>query len=684
MNTEQNVHNAVFISYRREGGDTMAQLLNDRLCRMGYKVFYDIDSIRGGDFVAKLDREIGSCTDFIILLSPGVFDRCTDPEDFVRRELRLALQEGKHIIPVFMRGFTFPEKLPSDIKRIKKQDGVIIENMQFLEAKLKELTERMMSVPMKVQEPEKKSKQQKTQSKKTVLIGVGAVGLAAVIFGIWYFSPREVKNMAYMLCETDICSFSYTGRISGSRPDGQGTLNITWENGSVSSYNGNFEKGYPSGTGTYRHSNGESHTTDEWTWVQGSEEDVNDDAFASYSGMLHLNHAYGFGIDESEDGKITCSEWKEGRHFGYGEEIVDDISIRGEYVWEELHILETEDIYAYEGYTVNGEPDYYGTIWYNNNEDDLYSFCGLFVDGVPRYGEYTWHNNKSKFNGYLDINGYPSGDGEFTYVNGNTKTGEWSYVAQFDNVFAVNGNLYSTFGGEYTGMLLNGQKNGYGKCDMFWDIFISDITYLGEFCDGFPNGYGLIYFTENKDNWYLGNVSYCEEITEEMKNNASAYDSFSGFGPMGQGMFVYSNGDHLEGDWSLIQSYGIHGYTGMAFNGVYNGYGSLFYDANNGYCGEFRDGHPSGKGSYWNQAGDIHIDSDQWSWGTCTLKNGTYEGMICGDSITGYGTYTGDKYIYEGGFLDGKEHGCGTRTELDGTSQRGRWENGVLVDEYEY
>ena len=36
----------IFISYRRDGGDTLAQLIYDRLTDRGYSVFLDIESLR--------------------------------------------------------------------------------------------------------------------------------------------------------------------------------------------------------------------------------------------------------------------------------------------------------------------------------------------------------------------------------------------------------------------------------------------------------------------------------------------------------------------------------------------------------------------------------------------------------------------------------------------------------------
>ena len=40
----------IFISYRRDGGDMLAQLLFDRLTHLGFSVFYDVESLRSGKF----------------------------------------------------------------------------------------------------------------------------------------------------------------------------------------------------------------------------------------------------------------------------------------------------------------------------------------------------------------------------------------------------------------------------------------------------------------------------------------------------------------------------------------------------------------------------------------------------------------------------------------------------------
>ena len=54
----------VFISYRRDGGAETAKHLRDVLTERGYRVFFDTDSLRSGDFNRKLFDVIDGCKDF--------------------------------------------------------------------------------------------------------------------------------------------------------------------------------------------------------------------------------------------------------------------------------------------------------------------------------------------------------------------------------------------------------------------------------------------------------------------------------------------------------------------------------------------------------------------------------------------------------------------------------------------
>lgn len=128
-----------FISYRRDGGEVMAQLVFDRLIARGLDVFYDIESLKSGAFDVKLYKEIDECDNFLLILPPNGLDRCVYEEDWVRKEISHALKKNKNIIPLMLRGFQFPENLPDDIKKVSMYQGIKIDNMDFFDAKIDKL-----------------------------------------------------------------------------------------------------------------------------------------------------------------------------------------------------------------------------------------------------------------------------------------------------------------------------------------------------------------------------------------------------------------------------------------------------------------------------------------------------------------------------------------------------------------
>ena len=114
----------IFISYRREGADFLAQLLYERLSHMGYSVFFDVESLRSGKFNEALYKYMDGCTDAIVLLPPNALDRCVNDEDWVRKEISYLIKKQKNIIPVMMRGFMFPNNLPYDMEDFDKYNGI--------------------------------------------------------------------------------------------------------------------------------------------------------------------------------------------------------------------------------------------------------------------------------------------------------------------------------------------------------------------------------------------------------------------------------------------------------------------------------------------------------------------------------------------------------------------------------
>ena len=136
----------IFISYRREGGETLAAFIYERLVQRGYKVFYDIESLRSGDFNEKLLEVIERCEDVLAVLPPGGLDRCSNPGDWVYRELAHAFKIGKNVIPIRMRNFKMPksDELPPGIAELPRRNGVSA-NMEYFDAVMNKICSTMLT-----------------------------------------------------------------------------------------------------------------------------------------------------------------------------------------------------------------------------------------------------------------------------------------------------------------------------------------------------------------------------------------------------------------------------------------------------------------------------------------------------------------------------------------------------------
>lgn len=128
----------IFISYRRDGGEDLARLLEYKLTDRGFNVFFDVESLRSGAFNKALFEKIAECTDVVVVLPPHGLDRCSDPNDWVRLEISRALELKKNVIPIMMRNFTFPENLPEDIDDLRHMNGINASN-EFFEAVIEKL-----------------------------------------------------------------------------------------------------------------------------------------------------------------------------------------------------------------------------------------------------------------------------------------------------------------------------------------------------------------------------------------------------------------------------------------------------------------------------------------------------------------------------------------------------------------
>lgn len=147
----------IFISYRREGGYDLAKHLYDLLSRDGYKVSFDMDTLRNGDFDTQLLTRVEQCKDFILIVDEHTFDRTIDPSfdpnnDWLRQEVIHALKYEKNIIPVFLPPATgFPSGLPDDIAKVALKNGPKYDRYYF-----NDFYNKLKSIFLQTKKPNKK------------------------------------------------------------------------------------------------------------------------------------------------------------------------------------------------------------------------------------------------------------------------------------------------------------------------------------------------------------------------------------------------------------------------------------------------------------------------------------------------------------------------------------------------
>ena len=117
-----------FISYRRENGFLMAQVIHDRLEEKGLRCFLDLEELRSGQFDEKIYVAIQESHSFILILPKNALNRCVNEDDWVRKEIMAAVKYNKTIIHVMYDGFKWRKKwkvgIPEEIKNLETTNGV--------------------------------------------------------------------------------------------------------------------------------------------------------------------------------------------------------------------------------------------------------------------------------------------------------------------------------------------------------------------------------------------------------------------------------------------------------------------------------------------------------------------------------------------------------------------------------
>ena len=125
----------IFISYRRDGGDSLARSIYERLKNDGYECSFDHEMLEAGKFKPQLYEDIDECVDFLLILTPSGLDRCNNSDDVARQEIERAIEKKKNIIPIMASGFEFPktDNLPESIRELPEYQSLRLDMDLFEE-----------------------------------------------------------------------------------------------------------------------------------------------------------------------------------------------------------------------------------------------------------------------------------------------------------------------------------------------------------------------------------------------------------------------------------------------------------------------------------------------------------------------------------------------------------------------
>lgn len=193
----------IFISYRRKAGAQYARTLQLILEKKGFRVFLDYDELLDDEFPPQIEAALRSTPVYIIVLTHDVFDRCSDPESWVRRELELAIESDCHIVPVNPdNDFSYiPDDVPDHIRRV-------IENTQHSEVNFGQTLEP--TIDMMVRNRIRPHVGNRKRRKLTILLSAIALIVITVLSGLFIVMHDRAKEL-----ETLKNSITFAGRPIG-------------------------------------------------------------------------------------------------------------------------------------------------------------------------------------------------------------------------------------------------------------------------------------------------------------------------------------------------------------------------------------------------------------------------------------------------------------------------------------
>ncbi len=134
---------SIFIGYRRHDSQGFAgRVADDLIDRFSHAhVFRDDEIPEGSDFTQVLDQALNTCSVLIAVIGPNWLQvpfgqttpRLFEQDDWVRREIEVALQRNLWVLPVLVGNATMPsgDELPATIRAITNVQAISLSDRQW-------------------------------------------------------------------------------------------------------------------------------------------------------------------------------------------------------------------------------------------------------------------------------------------------------------------------------------------------------------------------------------------------------------------------------------------------------------------------------------------------------------------------------------------------------------------------
>ncbi|WP_410667606.1 toll/interleukin-1 receptor domain-containing protein [Amycolatopsis sp. cmx-4-68] len=153
----------IFVNYRRDGSQTMAELIDRDLAeKFGRdQVFLDCRSIRiGDDYARKLLEQVRECRVLLVIIGPAWLSlktssgarRIDDPADWIHREIAEAFRAGVRVVPVLLDGTPrlVEAQLPAGIAALARCQHVVV-RLGHTRPDVQELIRRLIEIEPRLQ-----------------------------------------------------------------------------------------------------------------------------------------------------------------------------------------------------------------------------------------------------------------------------------------------------------------------------------------------------------------------------------------------------------------------------------------------------------------------------------------------------------------------------------------------------